>query len=349
MPAAYRSSKFVDEKVLGSEPTRVTSRIEMMHAYNWYAHFFSSEDAKRFALDYAAGFLSSHDLEIYRKSEDWKTTVNMGATARMLLRGIAYANEFEGRLQSQIRAIVAKETTAILAAPPSPRTNTFLANLEDCLDEFYRSDYKMQFDFAAFVKDENPPKWQLRAALLHYQALSRELQDPSANEGYARLKRARLRRYIDFIGTMLDAIEGVLEERKAQKPRKPRRKKAAKAIKIDGLKFKVEDAALGVRSIDPLNIHGSSEVLIFNLKNNLLTRLLAEPGKQLSIKGTTITNVDKTKSIAKRVKRDKAIFQKLLKATTKTAMAKEMKSISGKPCVVTGRTNPEVLILMSMK
>lgn len=338
-----KSPKFVDEKLLGPEPEKVSGRVDLINAYNWYSHFLSCEDAKKYVLEYAKKFLNKQELQRYQETSDWKTTVTMGATARMIMRGVAAAEEFETRLKSQIQALLRREQKLAPVDAIKEKSNPLLEDVEYELDNFYRRNYKGTFDFRTMIAERNPSRWQLKKTVEFYEPLLTELNDPTAAEGYSRLKRPQKKQYVEFINSILTSTESALEGKKVV--RKPRAKKKVDVAKsVVKLKYKKEDTRFSIKSLDPINIVNATELFLFNGKYNTLIKLVSS--KTFQVKGTTILNVDMEKSSAKKIKPSKDFFQTFLK--TRAVANREFKLLRGSTNF-TCRTNDELVILMSNK
>src|SRR5690606_10585621 len=113
--------------------------------------------------------------------------------------------------------------------------------------------------------------------------------------------------YMGFVSKIImDAITYQGNEKKQRKPRKRKIKSADQLVsKVQYLK---EFSELKLVSVDPQKIVGAEVVLLYNTKYKKLSRLVASNGQTLSIKGTTVINVDDTTSMIKRVRKPQDII-----------------------------------------
>jgi hypothetical protein len=128
----------------------------------------------------------------------------------------------------------------------------------------------------------------------------------------------------------------------------PFKKVKSATAAIINLKFKSSDTDLGLVSIKPEAIVGSIVVLLFNTKYNIMTKLVALPGQELSVKGTTIINVDETESKSKR--NGKAILQiKQMIDSSRVQAIKIFDATRGTDVKLATRTSDEVLLLKAYR
>lgn len=123
-------------------------------------------------------------------------------------------------------------------------------------------------------------------------------------------------------------------------------KKEAKAV--SGLKYKPTDDESGLVSSNPAGIVGASMVVLYNTKYNVVTMLHAKGATGLSIKGTTITNVDEDMSKTKRAGRSTPVLKSMM-SQTKTALKKSFDGIKGTELDLRTRTSDEIVIVRIIK
>lgn len=119
----------------------------------------------------------------------------------------------------------------------------------------------------------------------------------------------------------------------------------AKALKaIQRLNYLVEDKNLNIKSIAPESIIGASALWVFNIKTNKLGVYIAQDDTGLTVKASSITNYDKSSSLAKKLKTPKQTLDKVLE-TSKVDHLKVFKSIKVSPVKMTGRINKNFILL----
>lgn len=114
-------------------------------------------------------------------------------------------------------------------------------------------------------------------------------------EVYHSYSKTQIKDLYNFYKKIFETIEKL-------KPIKKIKEKRAEDV-IKKLKFKLNDAQLGITSIDPINILKSTILIVFNCKNRKIGIFYAENNKTFGIKGNTIFNFDPDKSIQKTIRK----------------------------------------------
>lgn len=162
-------------------------------------------------------------------------------------------------------------------------------------------------------------------------------------EGYSYLSKKGLNNRIKACEIMLDDLVKVSHSIKAL--RKPRVKKPTSAEKqIAKLRFMKASADYGVSSVSPMSIPDSNKVFVFNTKNRVLTILVADSDKGLSVKGSTIRGYDEKASTAIRLRKPNDILPEIISRTPKQ-IEKALGSLTTKPSKPNGRMNEQTVIL----
>lgn len=142
-----------------------------------------------------------------------------------------------------------------------------------------------------------------------------------------------------------DAAIGMFSSLKkaAAKPRAVRKK----AVKLDKLvarmKYKKSDAETKLNSIDPIKIIGASEVWVYNTKYRIVYRGVAEDGKTLSVKGSTVTGFDEKLSVGKKLRKPNVSLPNIMGG--KVSSKRELEALKTNELAWTGRINEHTLIL----
>lgn len=234
--------------------------------------------------------------------------------------------------------------------PIQPKSNPAIAGLDEKLDEFYNSNYKLCDTNAYNLITEGKFKPQeVRAASDLYQGLVNDLRDPKAKEGYTHLKPRQKSNYITFLEKMIEDCQLFLgNSRKSSKVRKPRKKKIKSVDQLTAkVKFKAEDVSLKMVSVAPSTIVGAIGVWLFNTKTRRLTYLAAGGTGSLSIKGTTVIRFDPEISKQKKIRKPEWLQDVL--SGTKASMLKSFGKLKTKEYVANGRINGDTLILKVIK
>lgn len=167
-----------------------------------------------------------------------------------------------------------------------------------------------------------------------------DTEEADLAEGY---RLTTLRQLKNAIATFSDfnlEVRGSVEAVKT-----PRKKRLRSPEKIVGkLKFKSEDKDLGIQSIDPKDLLGTTTAYLYNAKRRKLTRLVGEFAGSIDVKRSTILGVNLKASATKTLRKPEEQLKELL-GLRKGGGDKWFDSIKAKPRAARARTNIETLII----
>jgi hypothetical protein len=173
--------------------------------------------------------------------------------------------------------------------------------------------------------------------------------DKDLVEGYVNLSKKQLTSYRKFVSMIMSDSDQYFSNRVKTTVRKPTVKKPVNnAALLKTFKYLPEHKELKIVSFPPINIFEATSVWIYNTKYKKLTVLNAEEGKKLSVKGTTIVNFDKTKSVCKTVRKP-AETLKAVSDSGKVPLRTFMQTLTTVPSPVTGRIGEDVILLKAIK
>jgi hypothetical protein len=364
--------KFADVKFLGSEP-KISDPIlrsddsRLAVAFNWYNYFYTIDEVRPWLLDFMKqnGY-SKEEIALYNRSSNHKTSMSSCIVARLIQNGTKVNDEIVQRMHIKIRAIIDEmreiKEEKVSEAPRvvvsiqdriREKTNSIIADIDCEVDRFVNNGYKKtDFNPYDFLKAKDAKS---KTVMDPYVALLDELQsaidkdDKQIVEAYEKLKKKQLTEYRDFVKMIITDCERYFGNKASSKVRKPRKKKQISAVQIvKALKYKKEDPSLKVMSIDPINIVGATSVWIYNSKYKKLTVLHTNSPIGLSVKGTTIVNVDEKISQCKTLRKPDEIIQKVLTGG-KVILKNLMSQIKTKDSPAIGRINADTLLLRYIK
>lgn len=220
--------------------------------------------------------------------------------------------------------------------------NSVIADIDDLIDQFIVCGYRLgQYDLKEIIQDAKPS--HLYEARRYYKELYDEIS--SCEEGYEHLSPEQKDNYIKFLRDLIEYISAP-KSRVIKKPRKSKAKTPEQIVK--GIKYLKKDPETGVESIEPTKLVGSTSLWVFNTKVRRLSKYVSLPGTTLSLKGTTILNMDETKSVSKTLRKpevDLPIFATDAKNMIETKFSK----IKAKEKVPNGRINKDTLLIRAFK
>lgn len=164
-------------------------------------------------------------------------------------------------------------------------------------------------------------------------------EDEQLVEGYSHFSKSELKKYRDFVKSILDDCaqhQVVVKKPRVSKPKAP-------GVIVKRLKYLIKFEELGLKSCNPAEIVGADELWVYNTKNRRITYYTALDQSGLSVKGTTILNyaLDKSNTLTLR---DPAKFFKDA-VIGKRGLNNAIKSIKTKPSKPNGRINAEMILI----
>lgn len=167
--------------------------------------------------------------------------------------------------------------------------------------------------------------------------------DEQLTEGYSFLTKTELKRFKDFIQSIIDDCEHAVLAAKAN--RAPRmRKPKPPAKQVAKLKYLVEFAELNLKSVHPTKIVGAQQVWLYNTKNKKLGVYYATGASGFSVKGSSLLGWDPETSEQSRLRKPTDIIPKVLEGG-KLVLNKLLSSLSTISTKMNGRINSETIIL----
>ena len=184
--------------------------------------------------------------------------------------------------------------------------------------------------------------------------LSEEKQDDieQLKEGYAHLSKSQVKDWLTVYEKISNACDIVERESKTQRaPRKVKAKSPEDLIKK--MKFKSSDVDYGIASVPPAKLIGANIAVVFNTKNrklgiyyasNVDPKGLMREGSGFSVKGTTLTGFDESRSLQKTLRKPADIL-KQVKKTTRAKTVKIYEGLTTTETKLNGRFNDETVLL----
>lgn len=362
---SYEGEHYGDEPVLKGIP----SNIDLIHAYNWYGHFHVAEDAKKFVL---AFFSKDKKKRALIEKIEAHELYNIGWNCRILSRGGELPNEIVKRTVDKLNVLLAKvaekikseKAAASQVEPVGDKVisvqervehyaQTLIAELEEQIDMFSKAGQVSDFSASDWFSKMHVKPMVAKVIYNYYAPLYEELalayarKDADVAEGYDHLKRKQLKKYMEFVKSILLAAE--TQQTVIKATRKPRKKKTKPAsVLVSKMKFLKKDDQSGIESAAPADIIGCQQVWVYNAKNRVLSVYSAMGPAGLSVKGSTITGFDETASQAKKLRKPLQILSDV-QTGGKVVLKKIMTTIKTRQMAASGRINSDTLLLRIIK
>lgn len=353
-------------KYLGDEPVwsdTLPDSSMIIHAYNWYRAALEPKVARLILQDYMRhiGF-PENAIGYIDYVEDWKFEAsNLPALARMVHRGLKPNARQQERLDFEIPLLVEHGRTRNIAvqesakrvkvkvAPVAPKdpAGDAMAMIESALDTGSAVDasgiLKMHQPRPTDLKSDTERMARLVEEVTH--ALDRT--DDQCVEAYRSYSKKQLRDLLARYAGVLQAINLYCSANiKPPTVRKVRPKSPEKLVAK--LRYLDKFDELGLVSIDPKEIVGATEVLLYNVARRYVYRYVAPLGSKLSVRRSVIEGYDPAQSFRKKIKPTSDVLKRLTSGGIKS-VAKTFEAIKTKPAEVNGVVNSQTLILRAGK
>jgi hypothetical protein len=346
------------------------------NSMDYYRLEVSSRDLKPQVISWMEqnGYTKTQ-IKSFKDSKDYRCNSTMGAIAANLLRGMppVRADFNEGRNTAQwLGAEIAKviEEGKNDYEPEEPTEEKVTApvvsiqdrlreaalrmteELEDALEEFHKDHDAFnpkQFKVLNLLKGRQAKAAHARIIRDLYSPQLEEYEEAKAGkceqlkEGYSHISKKNLQKLIDFHQEIISACNMLMQEAKVNK--KPRARKSVPAEKIVAkLKYSKTHEPLKLVSINPVDILGSKELWIYNVKTRKLGKYVAAEYQELGVKGTSITGFDENNSVQKTLRKPEDQIKEF-KAAGKVVLRKFLEDIKAVDIKLNGRINEDTILL----
>lgn len=362
----------LSDKHLGDEPiiSEKSSRVDLIHAYNYYNYHYTHDDAKKFVLEYTKTKKSCAKLqELIRRINKINSydLINLGWNCKILLNGGKLPEEVHTKIWSKLELLV-KKVSADVSAPEtidvvsvvsvqdriSQKAKNIISDLEDQIDLQFKNS-KHEFNVIEYFNKEVISLPVAKKIVEYYNPVYEELlnvlkgEDSELKEGYKAYKKRDLRKQCDFIKAIISAATTHINNVKVAVVRKPRKKKTKPAhVLISKLKFARECSDYDLKSVSPTEIIGAQQLWTFDSKKRLLTVFNSIGPVGLTVKGTTILGYDENTSITKKLRKPEVSLKNVLTGG-KVVLKKLMQDIKSKEQKAKNRLNSDIVLLRTSK
>lgn len=334
-------------------------QIDLMRALNHYNAAEDNKTKRKWAMAYISR-KNKNQAKLLEDLKDYEFT-SLGVICRLKERDQHLEPKELKFIDKRIKELIAlanstKPTSQIKTVterPMKPKVDkneealaAAVGELHGMLDELLLEDKEVDVEsllkslnVSSAVAKQIPAKFEKMLAELEEVQLGKDKQ---LVEGYSNVKKIKLRKLI----TALKSISTACSQQavSAKTVRKPRvRKEKPASVLAAKVKYMLEYAELGIKSVHPVNLVGASEVWIFNTKYKKLQAYRALDGQKLSVKGTSLLNYDVSNSSSKTLRKPEQVKDVISMA--KKTFATFFKNLKTKDAAVNGRINEECVIL----
>lgn len=351
-------------------------------AMSYYKMESSAKELKPKVIDWMGrnGY-DRAEISAFKKTDDWRCHITMGAIAANLLKGMPEVNEGfnNGKntgdwLRLEISKVVADgkndvepvivDKTAKLAAPVITIQDRIRDQAADMSEEI---DYAIdkwimdpetfnpkEFKLISLLRGKGTKAPQARYIKSFFERGHKELlelssgnADEQLREGYQHVSRKNIKKLIEFYESIAQACEQIAAEAKVLK--KPRAKKAKPAEElVKHIKFKAIDDKLGIVSVPVAGLIGAQAAVVYNTKSRKIGMYIAKSSAGLSVKGTSITEFTE-KSLQKTLRKPDVQLKEFRDQNTQKRIETWFGKIKATETVMNGRMNEEIVLLKIFK
>jgi len=354
-----------DERVLSQD----YYMRDLLHSLNYYNSHTDDKDKKKWFISHYAKIDKKVAVELLKVDEYHFRTP--GILARLIDLGselheaeLNHYNQGIEKLLAQIKTRQKsqdkqdkKDAAAAKEALPSnvisiqqrmeEKAHDLAGEIEGAIDDFVLNGCKSDFSTKNYLLANQVAGPIAKRIGELFVDTAKEIEEAIAGddeqlvEGYSHFTKRELKKFSEFVQTIIADCQQMVQTAKAN--RAPRKRKEISPIKmVSKMKFLREFPELGLKSITPQTIIGSSEVWFYNTKYRRFGVYKAENGT-VSVKGTTIVGFDIKESKAFTLRKPEEFFKDL--SLGKRALSNAIKTLKTKPSNPNGRINEETIIL----
>jgi len=374
--ATKRKAVSVDD-AMGMEPTwanqHLLSEVEMKSAIgrglSWYNYFYEKKAGKKVLLAY----LKKHKFEqsvqdAVAKAPEYAIGSTLVAIVKMRNMGLersvpgADIDEYFTKRLAELAVIgdaIKVEDEEDTAKPTAPvvsiqqrmlETAAGLTDeIEEAIEAFCANKYKGDFDTFSMLQKKQVKGGIATVMRKFYIGEAEELEEAltgeceQLNEGYSHMKKAELKRYAQFMRSIINDFDRWIGNQKAvRKPRKVKAKPLSK--QVEKLKYATSNAEYKLQSIQPEKIIGAQQLWVFNTKYRTLGVYNAVDRGGFTVKGTTIQNFDEATSVKKKLRKPDEVLQRCLTGG-KIVLRKLLDEVNSVPSALNGRINEDTILV----
>lgn len=334
-------------------------KVSYLSALNHYSRETDAKQQKQMAFEYFT--MQGKNFKSLSKLPDWNFTT-LGSVCRILTRGVecpAHVTEYVERTYIELieKALKIKDPVVVAkVAAPVPniqdkirqKAGEIATIFDEMYDDFVHNNIEVKQKPAAILKAHQVSAPVAKFIPAFYTKQISELEEvlegkcPQLKEGYEHIKKTKVKKMISLLKEWVDSCgEKVVLAKTERKPR-VRKEKPAQQI-VSKLKYKKDDATLGLKSVTPTEIVNALELWVFNSKYRKLQVYRALDSSGLSVRGTTLLNFDPSTSSSKTMRKPEMV--KDFAGMAKRSLNAAYKAVKCKEAQPNGRINEECILL----
>jgi hypothetical protein len=362
-----------DSKVMGVEPIWVNDytptdyQSEYGKALSWYNLIADQKDCREFLVDWFKG--DATKLKALSQISDRMLPRTYANSARIAMRGFPLNDEHKARIWEKVEERVSKKTVLIeddTTAPepvvkvvkkPLVAATFIVSDVDDEIEKLINGEdtrtvsqilipYRLTDKNYLDCVEKIQPILAEFAELVEVRRLPKnQLTDDQEQllESYAHLTSMKsVKDIVKMLETYISDLKKSYVSKQVAKVRKKKPKDKSKLVQ--NLKFLKDDTALGVTSVEPINLLNCSEVWTFDTKTRKISKYFSPVSGSITVKGASLVGFDENFSNSRLLRKPETQVKEFseLKKNDLTKWYSAVKSKSGP---VRARLTPTTLIL----
>ena len=352
-----------NEKFVGKEP-KFTGEItdsEIGSALSWYSQNKSSKDSQKYANDFFKKKFKVDALSVIKTKPQ-----QIGFICRMVTNGAVLSDERQKWFDEQIngiREVIAKtQTTEVLEKVKKgpniqdrirEKANECIGELEGQIDTLIATKFSANVTPYAIMHTMTIKDAQVRFILDWVKNKRSEFDevlttdDKDLKEGYSNFSKAELKKIVAYCDQVI--LDCAKVSQKSASVRKPRKKKLKTPEQLTSkVKYCQEFQEMSLTSVDIKSIIGCMQLWVYNTKQRKLGVYNASDAGGLSIKGSSIQNFNREKSVQKKLRKPEVTLPEVISGG-KVFLRNVIENIRAVESVLSGRLNDEIILLRIVK
>ena len=346
------------------EPSGITAELSnyksaLSRAFNFYNQDRDKKDARLYLKQYAK--TKSIDTKGIEGVSDNQVIMTYGWTARLLLNGNSLLPKHVEQLETYIKSLKTEKVIEVIEEVKTSRPSVrdymqdkiaeVIGDLEGHVDDYITSN--KEFDLYNYLQGNSIPKpyckdidtWARKRGTEFTEVY--QTTDKDLKEAYSNISRRQLASIVKLFGTFIVDLERYTQFKKAN--RKPRVTKAKPpVVQVAKLKYRKEDTELGIKSVNPSEMVGASQVWVYNVKYKRLSAYRSDSTQGIQVKNSTLQNYDPDMSECRSIRRPEAFLKVVLDAS-KVKLRKLLSDLTTKGYDVSGRMSEDCIIVRIIK
>jgi len=338
-------------------------------ALSWYNACSDDKHKKKWMLEYLrTQEYPQNKLDLLEKISD-SNFRTYGALCRMLLRGALLDQSYIDKVYKRAEELllVVPETqekvsrrgrkpgVKIVRTYYNDNARKIMALIDEKLDTFVENNTPFSLRFADLCNKFDITKEMATNILRRYERQRDDIdaafeeRDEESIETMSTLSKYQIIHLKSFFDNLFSGIDAIVREEPkiVRKKRKIKPEIVTKKLK-PLFEYKIPGTNLAVRSIDPVNILGASQLWIFNTKYRKLGVFNAKNSKGFGVRGTKILDYDVLTSKCKRVRKPNITLPEFMRLG-KVALRHVMDKINQKEQNISPRINKDTILLRITK